>query len=109
LPRTLINLLKKNTNEHPWYVMMRNDFPESAPAIGLFHGFRFIMFVNDLDMINDLFVVKNKYFDKEPYTYKLLYPLFGDGIVFSPSTEEWSMRRKAMASAFYKEKLVKFT
>ena len=33
--------------------------------------------------------------------------LMGDSILLSKSTEEWSKKRKAMAPAFYKEKLAK--
>ena len=36
-----------------------------------------------------------------------MYELLGDSIVFSPSDETWSTRRKHLSAAFYKDKLIK--
>jgi cytochrome P450 len=95
--------------DHPWVHMTREDFPDKLPRAWMnFPGFAPIIFLRDLDMIQDLFVNKNKYFDKSEYTWRVLYPLFGDGIAFVPSNEEWAMRRKHVSVAFYKEKLLKF-
>jgi len=90
--------------------MMKEDFPDrTPPVLGLYNGFTPTLFIRDLEMIYDLYVRKNKYFDKEPLIYRMRYPLFGDSILFAPTNEEWAMRRKHMAAAFYKEKLIKFT
>ena len=57
--------------------------------------------------MNELYVTKNKYFDKTKYTHDIFYPLMGDAILMSQSTEEWSHKRKSLSGAFYKDKLVK--
>jgi cytochrome P450 len=33
--------------------------------------------------------------------------LTGDSILYSPSNENWSIRRKSLTAAFYKDKLIK--
>lgn len=58
--------------------------------------------------LSDLYMAKNRYFDKEPSTRNLTDPLLGDTILFSEGNELWNMYRKSLASAFYKDKLVKY-
>lgn len=65
--------------------------------------------ISDLDMLNDLLITKNKYYDKSPGTANILYALMGEALVFRRSDEEWSIRRKHISVAFYKEKLLKFS
>jgi len=65
------------------------------------------LFFRDPDMLNELYVTKNKYFDKHPLIKNLLYPLMGDSILLAASTESWSMKRKSLSTAFYKDKLIK--
>ena len=90
--------------------MMKEDFPGKRPAvIGIYNGFVPTLFINDPEMVNDLYVSKNKYFDKEEQSRNVFFPLMGDTILFAPSTEEWSLRRKAVSATFYKEKLVKLS
>ena len=36
----------------------------------------------------------------------LFIPLIGESILFSPSNEKWSKRRKILSSAFYKDKVI---
>jgi cytochrome P450 len=59
-------------------------------------------------MVNELYVSKNKYFDKHPRIGQVLHPLLGDSTLFSRNDETWSKKRKALSATFYKEKLVKY-
>jgi hypothetical protein len=58
-------------------------------------------------MVDEIYVKKNKYFDKYHMTKNLLYPLMGDSILLSESSESWSNKRKSLSHAFYKDKLLK--
>lgn len=78
-----------------------------APKV--FFDFRYpegVLTVTDPEFMHELYISKNKYFSKHDAHRHRMYPLFGDGILFSPSNADWSIRRKHISAAFYKEKLV---
>lgn len=56
-------------------------------------------------VVSELFLTKNKYFDKHPNTARQLQRMTGDSILFEPSTLRWQQKRKALSSALYKDKL----
>ncbi len=58
-------------------------------------------------MLNQLYVTKNKIFDKHTKAYNLFYELFGDSTLFSTSSEMWANKRKRLSAAFYKDKMSK--
>jgi len=64
------------------------------------------LFIRDPAHLNELYVTKNKYFDKHPLIRNLLYPLMGESILLSDSSELWGKKRKTLSTAFYKEKLI---
>jgi hypothetical protein len=64
------------------------------------------LIVRDPKMLDEIYVTKNKYFDKFNTVRTLLYPLMGDSILLSESSETWSNKRKALSHAFYKDKLI---
>jgi cytochrome P450 len=53
----------------------------------------------------ELFLSKNKYFDKHPKSQDLFRSLLGDSILFSKSDLQWQTKRKALSAALYKDKL----
>lgn len=65
------------------------------------------LFIADAALLDDLYVKKNKYFDKEVKMKNLLNEIIGDSIVFAPSNEVWSNKRKRLSQAFYKDKMIK--
>ena len=65
------------------------------------------LFIADASLLDDLYVKKNKYFDKEVKMKNLLNEIIGDSIVFAPSNEVWSNKRKRLSQAFYKDKMIK--
>ena len=67
------------------------------------------MVLNSAQGLTELYVTKNKFFDKDPISKLLFGSLFGDSIVLALSDETWSKKRKVLSSAFYKEKLIKMT
>ena len=62
---------------------------------------------NDPEYINELYVTKNKLYDKHPRHRNIMYDLFGDSLLFQRSTEEQLVKRKHVSSAFYKDRMVK--
>ena len=52
-------------------------------VIGLFVGFESpVLFITDPEMMNEIYVTKNKYFDKHDYVARVLHPLMGDTMLF---------------------------
>ena len=64
---------------------------------------------NTAKHLTDVYVNKNKLFDKDPLSRIQFGSLFGDSIVLAASDEIWSKKRKILSSAFYKEKLIRMT
>ena len=56
-------------------------------------------------MVNELYTVKNKYFDRHYREKNVGELVIGDSILFAKSSIEWAERRKHISSIFYKEKL----
>jgi hypothetical protein len=50
--------------------------------------------IRDPELLEELYVNQNKYFDKYYLTRDLLYPLMGDSILLAESNELWSKKRK---------------
>ena len=65
-----------------------------------------VIIVTDPEIVNELYISKNKYFEKSDKMRRQLGTGFvGRSILFEPSNEFWAMKRKRIASAFYKDKL----
>ena len=61
--------------------------------------------IQDPEMVNELYVTKNKYFDKGDKFYRIWHMLFGESILMTKSNELWSIKRKHISTAFYKDKM----
>jgi cytochrome P450 len=64
-----------------------------------------VMIVNDPEIVNELYITKNRLVDKSEKLARVIRLFFRDSILFSPSNEIWSLRRKHLSAAFYKDKL----
>jgi cytochrome P450 len=85
---------------------MEEDFNGDVPKIfGIFHAYDPVLFITDPEMLNELYITKNKYFDKHPFIRECLRPLFGDALVFQEGNNLWNSKRKVLSAAFYKDKL----
>ena len=65
--------------------------------------------INSAVPLTDIYVIKNKFFDKDSMAKVQFGTLFGDSIIVSQTNEDWSKKRKILSSAFYKDKLVRMT
>jgi cytochrome P450 len=66
-----------------------------------------ILVISDPDIIEELYVTKNKFFDKNIRLENQFKCLFGAGTVFSKSNELQAEKRKHLSVAFYRERMVK--
>ena len=97
----------------PWQPMVNSMIKkgENRPpeVVGIMMQGQALLVLNTPQPFTDLYVQKNKYFEKDPIGRILFKPFFGDSLAFVAGDESWSHKRKAMSSAFYKEKLIKMT
>ena len=56
-------------------------------------------------MVNELYVTKNKYFDKGDKLYRVWHLFFGESTLMSRSNALWATKRKHLSAAFYKDKM----
>ena len=63
------------------------------------------MIINDPEVVNEVYVSKNKFVDKSEKFHRMFKKLFGDSILFAQSDDKWANKRKHLSSAFYKDKL----
>ncbi|CDW83922.1 cytochrome p450 [Stylonychia lemnae] len=61
--------------------------------------------VSDPDILQELFVTKSKFVDKQHRARTIMEKLIGRSILLEKSTEEQSMKRKRLSAAFYKDKM----
>ena len=80
----------------------KKDVP---PIVGLVLGTTVVLMVNTPDVSEELYLTKNKYFDKHPKSASLFSRLTGDSILFAKSDIKWQQKRKSLSAALYKDKL----
>jgi hypothetical protein len=70
--------------------MYHKDNKEKVPPIvGIVFGTSVTLIVNRPEPAEELFLTKNKYFDKHPRSAKLFSRLTGDSILFAKSDLLW--------------------
>jgi cytochrome P450 len=86
-----------------WYNQM---FDYKPPKIFMeFKNNEGAIVFNDPELVNDVYITKNKYFDKHPRGLDIMVRAIGTSILFSKSDELWAKKRKKLSAAFYKDKL----
>ena len=60
------------------------------------------VFTSDPDVVSDMYLAKNKLFNKHPHIQIITHPLLGNSSLFAVTDQVWKDRRKAMSAAFYK-------
>ena len=76
-----------------------------APIVGIVLGSTVALIVNRPEPCEELFLTKNKYFDKHPNSAEFLKRMIGNSILFAKSDTHWQAKRKSLSAALYKEKL----
>ena len=78
---------------------------EVAPIVGVVLGSTVALVVNRPEPCEELFLTKNKYFDKHPNSAEFLKRMIGNSILFAKSDIHWQQKRKSLSAALYKDKL----
>ena len=66
---------------------------------------RGFLVVTDPHFVDDLYIGKNKFFDKAHKDRDTYFQWFGNSIFLASSDDKWKERRKHLAAAFYKDKM----
>ena len=83
-------------------IFFKDNIP---PIVATAFSTNIALIVNRPEAAEEIFLTKNKYFDKHPTTGEIFKRTAGDSIVFARSDLKWQMKRKALSAALYKEKL----
>ena len=83
LPR-FKSIIEKGINDHPWITCFKEDMGNGKipKVLGLFNSFEVSLFITDPEMMNEIYVTKNKYFDKHDFLAKSFLPLVGNTMLF---------------------------
>ena len=77
--------IDKGINDIPFVTVINEDlgFGKLPKVIGLFTSFESpLLFITDPEMMNEVYVGKNKFIDKHDYLSRVLHPLIGDAMLF---------------------------
>ena len=108
LPR-FKKIMDKGINDVPWFTCINEDMGggKLPKVIGLFNSYEVSLFITDPEMMNEVYLNKNKHFEKHSFFANVTRPLLGETMVFQRSDENWREKRRAFSSVFYKEKLIR--
>lgn len=85
----------------------RDIYYDAKNVMVLWPYWECVILVSSPQVLEAIYTVNSKYLSKHELSRNILMPLFGKSILLAESTPEWSKRRKAIAPAFYKGKLIK--
>ncbi len=97
-----------NANSKGDYIELywESMFGEKLPPIFIdFRAPHGVLMIQDPIFLNELYVSKNKFFDKHDKPKRVYSSFIGNSILFDKSNELWSTKRKHLSAAFYKEKM----
>jgi cytochrome P450 len=101
--------MKDKTKGHPFNEFVDATFKdgkkEVPPIVGFALGSTVALMINSPELAEDVFLTKNKYFDKYPKAARLFSRLLGNSIIFAKSDLKWQQKRKSLSAALYKDKL----
>lgn len=103
--RTVMKLDKRHAR-FPHIEYWHNCFGKKMPKMMIdFRTPNGTLIVNDPHIVNELYVGKNKFFDRHYRERQVGELMIGDAILFSKSTVQWAEKRKHIASIFYKDRI----
>ena len=105
-------IVKENPNAMELSALCRRSMNvDVLPPAAIFSMFgRPLVLINSAEYLQDIYINKNQYVDKDYGRGNETEPIIGEGIIFAsshdPTTHE---RRKALSGAFFKSKLLPMT
>lgn len=79
---------------HPIPHLLRTTFGMKVPKVFInFRGPIPILVFTDPELLHELYITKNKYFDKEKRIMPMFKEMIGESILFSQSNELWRNKR----------------
>jgi cytochrome P450 len=95
----------------PFVPMLKDTFGDANPpdVVVLMAQSQPMVVLNHPACLTDIYVTKNKYFDKDPLGRIIFGSFIGESIVLAASDEKWAKKRKVLSSAFFKDKLLRMT
>ncbi|CDW76725.1 cytochrome p450 [Stylonychia lemnae] len=98
---------EKDPKRFPTIDYLKHCFGLPLPLYTGFISTRVLyLYINSHEPLQELFVTKNKYFDKHPSTSTFLKKTVGDSTLFMKSNELWAKKRRSLSASLYKQKLV---
>ncbi|CDW71064.1 cytochrome p450 [Stylonychia lemnae] len=106
-PKIMKFMEQHTTNKYPIIDFINYAQGENPPIYtGMVFGKQMCIMINRHEPLQDLFISKNKFFDKNPFSANLLKQTLGDSHVFLKTNELWAKKRKVISASLYKQKLV---
>ena len=62
-----------------------------------FNGYEGYYLINDKELVNQIYLNKNKIIDKQARIQETFSPLTGASILFQESNENWKQKRKVLS------------
>ena len=92
--------------------LIREEFPDNN--LPRFYGFYLfgncIVFLNDPSVLQEVYLTKNRFFSKHPMKSEGAAPFFlNDIVTMATDNPEYMTKRKALSSAFFKNKVLLMT
>ncbi|TNV80087.1 hypothetical protein FGO68_gene16754 [Halteria grandinella] len=100
-----------NPTNHPFIGWIKHHyFPNEEeskvpPFVGLLLGSKLRLMVNRPEIVEEMLITQNKYYDKHPGTAGIIDFVVGKSILFAESDLQWQQKRKVISSALYKDRL----
>ncbi|TNV80052.1 hypothetical protein FGO68_gene9962 [Halteria grandinella] len=89
-------------NKHHYFP---NDSDTVPPITGLLLGSQLRLMVNRPEIVEEMLITQNKYYDKHPGSATNSDIVVGKSILFAQSDLQWQQKRKVISSALYKDRL----
>ena len=99
-----VNSIKWTVLEEFWHSSLGKAV--LPPILVEFASPRGLLVITDPEMVQELYFHKNQHMEKSSKFKRVVRSMTGDSILFDKSDAVWAEKRKHLATAFYKDKLI---
>lgn len=102
-----MKLTEQEGSPHPFIKYINDSFNGNVPKVVMdLKGPEVYLHFMDPNDLEEIFVTKNKYFDKNERFKNISSEIFGNSIVLEKSNQEWADKRKVISKSLYKDKII---